>query len=480
MLRHWLTPTAACGVAYLATNDPLIVAATFVLWLIWAALQPLEGPPILSLALTMQWVQVSVGLFYAWGTGRSLMAFTAPALREMVAIGLVCLVALAIGILGGQRLVNAIGATDVPRPASSFTFKTLFMAYFGSVATVAAIQTAAWEYPSLTQAMIALSYVHLALLYLVFRQLFAPTFRWPIIAALLAFEVGLGFTGFFANFREPLILAAIASLEVFDSRKAAHWLAIGSLAVVMVVAGMFWISVRGGYRQSFVVEDNFVESRSARLERIQSLAGGWASRNSGGYATDMDALVDRLWVVFYPALVVERVPKVIAHTDGALMRDVLIHLATPRVFFAEKRGLVNESELVRKYAGVWVAGEKEGTTIAFGYAAESYVDFGVPLMFLPVFIYGLMMGMVYQGFLRIIRHRDLAIGFVTILCWLSLYQFEVSWAKMVGMAGTLIIYVGALTFVFDRLWLQKFRNLHPVERWAPPPRAEFDRYADPR
>ena len=67
MLRHWLTPTVACGATYLATNDPLMVAATFVLWLIWAALRPVEGPPILSLALTMQWIQVSIGLFYAVG-----------------------------------------------------------------------------------------------------------------------------------------------------------------------------------------------------------------------------------------------------------------------------------------------------------------------------------------------------------------------------------------------------------------------------
>ena len=33
------------------------------------------------------------------------------------------------------------------------------------------------------------------------------------------FEVALGFTGYFANFREPMILAAIASLEVFDSKR---------------------------------------------------------------------------------------------------------------------------------------------------------------------------------------------------------------------------------------------------------------------
>jgi hypothetical protein len=210
---------------------------------------------------------------------------------------------------------------------------------------------------------------------------------------------------------------------------------------------------------------------------MQSLASGWTKRDFGGYASDMDALVDRLWVVYYPALAVERVPKVLPHTDGALMADVLTHIMSPRVFYTNKRGLLSDSEMVRKYAGVFVAGAEEGTTIAFGYAAESYVDFGVPLMFLPVFIYGLMMGITYQGFLRIIRHRDLAIGLVTVICWLSLYQFERSWPMTLGLAGTLIIYVGAFTFFFDRLWLQKFKDLHPHEQWEPPTLVEFDHVA---
>jgi len=163
-------------------------------------------------------------------------------------------------------------------------------------------------------------------------------------------------------------------------------------------------------------------------------------------------------------------------TDGALMAEVMTHIMSPRVFYTEKRGLVSDSEMVRKYAGVFVAGEKENTNIAFGYAAESYVDFGVPLMFVPVFIYGLMVGVTYQGFLRMIRHRDLAIGLVTVICWLSLYLFERSWVKTLGLAGTLIIYVGALTFVVDRLWLQKFKNLHSQEQWEPTG-GEFDHIA---
>jgi NhaP-type Na+/H+ and K+/H+ antiporter len=109
---------------------------------------------------------------------------------------------------------------------------------------------------------------------------------------------------------------------------------------------------------------------------------------------------------------------------------------------------------------VWVAGPEENTSIAFGYAAESYVDFGVPLMFLPILIYGLLMGLAFQWWLRLIRIRELAIPLVVVMFWLALYLFERSWAKTLGGAGTLMIYLGGATYLVDRLvlWLGSTRS----------------------
>src|SRR5215212_4403312 len=48
--------------------------AIAVLILIWKLLPQDEGPPVLALALTAQWVQVSLGVFYVGISGRSLEA----------------------------------------------------------------------------------------------------------------------------------------------------------------------------------------------------------------------------------------------------------------------------------------------------------------------------------------------------------------------------------------------------------------------
>ena len=156
-----------------------------------------------------------------------------------------------------------------------------------------------------------------------------------------------------------------------------------------------------------------------------------------------------MWVVYYPALAVSRVPSVLPHTDGSIMSAALQHILSPRVFFPTKVELQNDSDMVRKYSGVWVAGTEGGTSIAFGYAAESYLDFGVPWMFIPVFLYGMLAGLTYETLSRRIRHDELRAGLLAVIFWLALYLFERSWVKTLGLFGTLVIYLGGPALMLD-------------------------------
>jgi len=245
-------------------------------------------------------------------------------------------------------------------------------------------------------------------------------------------------------------------LEAFDRRKGRHWLALSTLAAVMALSGVMWMGIRTDYRRDFVNEV-FAESRAARLERVLSLSFAWLALDLDARISTMDFFADRLWAVYYPALAVSRVPSVLPHENGALLGTAVWHLLTPRLFFPEKKVLESDSEMVREYSGVWVAGADEGTSIAFGYAAESYVDFGVPLMFIPVFVYGLWLGMAYRWFVQKIQIRELAVALVTVVFWLSLYLFERSWIKTLGLSVTLMIYLGAAIILLDRMLLRRRR-----------------------
>ena len=82
-------------------------------------------------------------------------------------------------------------------------------------------------------AIVVLGYLRLGLLYLLCRR-FVQRGQWHLIGVVLVVEIVLGITGFYAGFREPLIMAALAFLEVFERRNVRHWATIGALGVVMV------------------------------------------------------------------------------------------------------------------------------------------------------------------------------------------------------------------------------------------------------
>lgn len=441
-----------CLAAWYFARDWIAALAVLVLWAGWRYLPHEDGPPVIAMAFTFQWLQVTIGMFYHGFTGRSLDAVELSDYRPMVLIGLGCLVALLLGLKLGMRFVGRPPPAGSQREEQAFSWPALIIAYVASVAVTGTLQEFAWEVPSLTQAILALTYVRFALLFIMFCRLCKPRVRWAWMAVILAAEVVLGLTGYFAGFREPLMLAAVALLGVFDRRKVTHWLAVGLFGAIMFLSGLMWMAVRTDYRQDFESQA-FAASREARLERIAGLTSQWLRQDFKHVFDDLDVFVDRMWVIYYPALAVSRVPSMVPHENGAIMWRALLHIVTPRLLFPDKAVLESDSEMVMHYSGVWAAGADQDTSIAFGYAAESYVDFGVPLMFLPVFVFGVLMGMAYHWWLGIIRHRELAVGLVAVMFWMSLYLFERSWIKTLGLTVTMMVYLGGATILVDRVLL---------------------------
>ena len=207
------------------------------------------------------------------------------------------------------------------------------------------------------------------------------------------------------------------------------------------MSSLIWITARGELRQE--IDDEVVTaSRSERFDRARTVSTGVMNQSASDYLTASGVLIERLWAIYYPAMAVERVPFIVPHTDGEIMMTALTHLVTPRFLYPDKADLESDSEMVRRYSGAQVAGTDEGTSIAFGYAAESYVDFGLPYMFIPVLIFGFFMGLAFQTFFSVIKHRELAISLVTVIFWIALYLFERSWVKTLGTTITMMVCTG--------------------------------------
>jgi hypothetical protein len=469
----WLIATSVSLLASLVTWDWIPGVAALLLFAAWRRLRDERAPPVLALAFTFQWLQVVAAPLYFHLTGRRVRELDTCDYQPMVALGLGALLALLVGLAAGTRRRRGPSQAQ-PEEARPFRFATLFGGYLAVTLVSGTLVAVAWELPLLTQAILAFGFLRLALLFLMLRRLVRPRLRWVPLLALLLVEVVLGFSGYFASFREALMMAALAVLEAFSWRRAGHWIALAVVAGLLLVTGVVWTGIKGTYRRQFR-DEAFAESASARLESVQELSLQWLEHEPERMVLDADKMVSRLWAIYYPALALKRVPAVLPHEHGAILLRALEHIVTPRVLFPGKAELKSDSEMVRKYSGLWVASSKQGTSIAFGYAGEAYIDFGVPWMFLPVLVYGFVMGLAYRWLMGFIRNREIAVALVCTLFWVSLALFERSWIKMLGAAGTLFIVLGGSAWLLDRLLArrpaaQAAQPVRAARRWAARPR----------
>ena len=158
-------------------------------------------------------------------------------------------------------------------PVRAVSTKVLYIAYVASLLLTGVVQELAWQYPMFTQAILAITFTHLGLLFVLTRRFTRPRFHWERLAVLMAIEVAVGFTGYFAGFREPIIMGAIAILEVFDRRDMRHWAFAGVLALVLAASSLIWMSVRGRARQE--IDDELISnSRVERFDRARTLSTG--------------------------------------------------------------------------------------------------------------------------------------------------------------------------------------------------------------
>jgi hypothetical protein len=430
------------------TDEWLIAASMPVFWSIWRFLRFEGGPPVLAFALTFHWGQIVIGLYYHWLTGRDLLGMTALMYQEMVVISLVCVVMLVVGLWLGNRLMSRRMSCG-PKREIALGWQMLLALYVIMLLTRGGMRALVVEAPEIGQALVAITYLRFALFYLIVRRfLFDKSYVAAGLVVLV--EVGLGLSGFFAEFREPLFIAAVVLAETFDYRSVRHWIAYGTVGVVAIGLGVMWMGIRQEIRQR-TPDETVLE----RLTATTTAASDWIDSDWEDKLQSVDQFVDRMWDIYYPAVALSRVPSILPHTNGTIMLGALQHILMPRVLFPEKADLENDSNEVRKYTGMMVAGPESNTTIAFGYAIQAYIDYGLPWMFLPVLLFGVSMGAAYRFFLETIRHRELAIATVTVIFWVSLYAYNRAWAKMLGFAGTLMIYLGGVSLLLDRFVLMK-------------------------
>lgn len=443
-----------CIYAVTSTNPLLTVVAVVTPFILYILLWKEKESPLLFFALMLQWVSITIKVFYlnfekidfAYGFDHYYK------IKEAYYYSLLGLISIAIGIHLVIRKFNLKGE-GFETSALSFSYRKLIPFYL--IATVLYSLMNKYSYyfgNGLQQPLTKLSdFKWMIFFVLMLCSLYNK--QWKLLALISVLEIILSLTGFFSNFKDYFLIIFVGIIVVFGKDlKFKQVLPLVALAAGCIYMLIIWQYVKPAYR-SFLTggeqTQRTVRSREESLNKLAELVDGVdrTAINAGFKIT-----VDRLSYIDFFSASIDYVPRVVPHTNGELWSDAIGRVLKPRLFFPNKTS-IDDSQATIKYSGVQVAGADKGTSISLGYMTENYIDFRIPGMFVALFAYGLLIGLIYRYVM--ISSPDVLIGTAMFIpMFFILYSFESALNKIIGAS---IMYL-LIYELFRRYCLKWFLN----------------------
>ena len=436
----------ALGAAF-GSDIPVVLAGCGTIFLIFVVMWTGDGPSLFLLPCIYQWSEVAVKPILSIVTSTPLanLAEYGNDLRPAAFFGFSGVCALTIGLrlgLAGRSLhrlsdLRSFVASAMPRSIIGFSLATIVV---GKLAEVLIPFLGA----GFTQLLLALAGAkYIGIFLLVFWSIcMRRGYVWP--ALVVGSEVVIGMTGFFADFRGTILVAALA-VVCARPKPSLEGVVLGAVAAfgVLMIA-TFWSAYKPEYRDWANGGSGAQEVTRPIDERLQYLAN-FASRYDGEeFNKGLTALFRRHSYIDYLAATLEHVPASVPHEEGRRIGSSVIHVLTPRLLFPDKSPLQNDTDVTAYYTGLQIASGE--TSISLGYLGELYIDFGIWGALVAALLLGFASGLICQPTL-LVRNAATPVGYpTTLLVAVSIMVFGSALIKMVGAAVTAAI----IAFLFQR------------------------------
>lgn len=454
-----LLPIALLGmpIALLAPDPELAAGGIAILMAFFALLWRPGESPILLFIVVYQWVQVNAKTFYGALIGVKVASQPSYGGDVVLAIilGNAAVLSLALGLRFGCGQWRP-GTRELGfQQSSSIPMKVWLQLYWLAWIVSAVASTVAWIVPGLTQVLLAFSGLRWAALFILTYAAFARRTAWRLWWLVFGAEFLLTVGGFFAGFAAAIFYALFALVAVLYPFRLRRSYPLILVILLLFTSALAWTAVKSEYRA-------YVSSGSGaqivlvdRQERLLMLGRMVALLEPAEILESFEQLMARIAYVDFFARVMEVVPALKPHEGGRLWGDALVRPLMPRLLFPSKT-VVNDSIRTNEYTGLGVATQEQGTSISIGYVAEAYIDFGVPLMFLPILALGWGIGRFYRWLNENQRFRgvwSMALG--TLALFPAIY-FESSITKLMpALAVSMLTVFAVARFGLPRLlsWL---------------------------
>lgn len=433
------------------TSNPLLtvgcaVTLVTIFLLLW---RPAE-PPVLFYAMAYQWLQASILVLSADLQGlalddvdhRLLSLHGRPTdlfLEPATWLTLAGLLAVSLGMrLAAGPSMGRASLDMLANATARISPHRAFVACIASMVVGSILVSYSYVLPGLSQPVLALGHLHWVAVYILAYVVLTQRRGYGVLALVLAIELGIGFLGFFSEFKTVLVVMLLAALSIPSALRGARlWMA-GLIVVLMIVLGVIWSAIKVEYRgflNQGTRDQVVLVSKSQQIAELGRLLGNLDEEQ---LARGASSLVKRLTYVYFFSETIQMVPKFIPHEEGALWGDALYRTFVPRLLDPDKSS-VDDSERTAQYTGLFIIGGDSGTSISLGYVGESYVDFGPVFMMIPLFLWGALVGYVFRTFTRNRSQLLVGYGSVSVIVLMNASVLELSNAKMI--AGLVLSWV---------------------------------------
>lgn len=429
----------------------VLIAGTFLLW------RPGEAQILLFL-FCFQWLQPTVAVFYANLRGMTLVEFMHdfPGIEFATTLVLLGLFFLALGIrlgAGRQLALQIVRFQDTIRriPPTRWLWMHLVTLAVSSAALLLALAV-----PGLSQPLLALANFKWATFLIFTIATFArsdgPRVIW---LAIFCIEFAMSLGGYFSSFKSVFLFTLIAMTAISVRLKAKQVVGGTITAAVMLTVGLYWTAIKGDYRQFVGGGSNQQVVAISQGQAVLKMVELVGEVTSDQLPQSVGRLVHRFSEIDVFSAVTVYVPSVVPHEWGTLWLDAISRPFMPRILFPNK-AVIDESELTNRYSGVEYAGTEQGTQVAMGYMADSYIDFGEFGMMGIILLFGYFVGATYRWLANHAAGSGLLGAGLASATFIQLASIGISSAKLVsGIVVSLLVAGLVLNFVVPRYlrWL---------------------------
>jgi hypothetical protein len=356
--------------------------------------------------LLLYWAVVAILIPYSDLVGQPLNSLYVYGKADIKLASWLGLTALGFYLVGIQLSVFQVKAVETDQLIE------LFKRYNGSkiilayvvVSVISVLVNSAILFIPGGQLLLSVSYLKWVLLTLLIAHTLIVDSNRVAVFMLVTVEILLSFSGFWAAFKDYILVVIGAYFLLMPRLTFRSYLLIGLTLLFTLFISVIWTFSKGEYRtyltggertQIIVQQDQLSNLRKF----MEIVSEDFSPKNfQSSFALGLENLIHRVSYVEFLALSIKQVPSQIPHEEGELIKNSFEHVLKPRFLFPDKKAIF-DSELTSKYTGIQFAGAELGTSFSLGTVAEAYVDFGRYYMFVPILFFGWWIGWLYRYFI---------------------------------------------------------------------------------